>query len=165
MKNRLLLLVGFLSFLPSALAEPHPDKILTSPKCQCKVKDKEGETSDIFIIRNDVEIFHVDAVDVTTTFSPSGKYIAFTGSDQGNISFDDAKYKLLVFNCITKNVKGFGRIDAPSKIKSTVLGEIFYADLKWDLNETRIDLNETWIKSDRKHIKPTAILFSKDKLP
>ncbi len=148
--------------IPSCNADPHPEQIFKQKNSTCVLKNKAGEYSNFHILKSDKEIFEVESDSVIATFSPDGKYIAFTGSDMDHLKHNNDDFKLLIFNCETEIMKGFVRLDFKKAQKKNVEGESFLTDLKWAKNNSKVEFKDCWYDNkNNRHCKAYPLIFDK----
>ena len=92
------------------LADPSPAKKITHPKSECIVEASAGEYPFYKVKRNGKIIYSPtsDGI-IKAIFSPSGKQIAFSGSEISPVDIEKGKYEyaVVILECSTGKLSGF----------------------------------------------------------
>jgi len=92
------------------LADPSPAKKITHPKSDCIVETSAGEYP-LYKVKRNGKIIYSPASDgiIKAIFSPSGKQIAFSGSEISPVDIGKGKYEyaVVILECSTGKLIGF----------------------------------------------------------
>ena len=92
------------------LADPSPAKKITHPESECIVEASAGEYPFYKVKRNEKIIYSPtsDGI-IKAIFSPSGKQIAFSGSEISPVDIEKGKYEyaVVILECSTGKLIGF----------------------------------------------------------
>ena len=110
-----LLIPAFLFILvplvPNTLfADPSPAKKITHPKSDCIVEASAGEYP-LYKVKRNGKIIYSPTSDgiIKAIFSPSGKQIAFSGSEISGVDIEKEvyEYAVVILECSTGKLSGF----------------------------------------------------------
>lgn len=105
-------------FLPSLIflitgseflfADPQPAKTIKHPKSNCIVHSSAGEYPS-YVVKKDGKAIYSPVSDGIgkALFSPSGEYIAFSGSEINWVDIEDKSFSIVVLKCSSGELKGF----------------------------------------------------------
>jgi len=92
------------------LADPSPAKKITHPKSECIVETSAGEYP-LYKVKRNGKIIYSPASDgiIKAIFPPSGKQIAFSGSEISPVDIEKGKYEhaVVILECSTGKLIGF----------------------------------------------------------
>jgi hypothetical protein len=149
----------------------HAENTVSSKNSACSVRDKAGEFANVDIIKNGKAVFHLNGKSVRSAFSPSGKYITFTGTDMDARAFEGSRYLLLIYNCDRQVAKGYARISGKLGNPASEGSEPYLADVSWGKDEKSITAKNCHEKpaingQHQLDCKPLKLIFAeKNKLP
>jgi hypothetical protein len=106
---RFFILLILASSIPGFLfADPQPPKTIKHPKSSCIVEVSGGEYPS-YVVKKDGKAIYSPISDGIgrALFSPSGKYIAFFGSEINWVDIGDKAFSIAVLKCSSGELKGF----------------------------------------------------------
>jgi hypothetical protein len=153
------------SLLPiAAFADPSPAKSYSHPKSKCVVKASEGEDPGYTVYRGKKIIYQPSSDGITdVSFSPSGKYIAFTNGEINGIDVVKGKFSfsLVILNCESGKVKGYEKSECSKPSDPKVCLSTYSEIKKWSEDEKF--LSYEYVSNQKKEDR--KIDFSKASLP
>jgi hypothetical protein len=101
----LILLITSSEFL---LADPQAARTIKHPNSRCIVHSSAGEYPS-YVVKKDGKTIYSPASDGIgyALFSPSGEYIAFSGSEINWVDIEDKAFSIVVLKCSSGELKGF----------------------------------------------------------
>jgi len=101
----LILVITISGFL---FADPQPPKTIKHPKSNCIVEVSGGEYPS-YVVKKDGKAIYSPTSDGIgkALFSPSGEYIAFSGSEINWVDIEDKAFSIVVLKCSSGELKGF----------------------------------------------------------
>lgn len=101
----LIFVIGISRFL---FADPQPPKTIKHPKSNCIVEVSGGEYPSYVVKKNGKAIYSPKSDGIGgALFSPSGEYIAFSGSETNWVDIGDKAFSIVVLKCSSGELKGF----------------------------------------------------------
>lgn len=92
------------------LADPSPAKKITHPKSDCIVETSAGEYP-LYKVKRNGKIIYSPTSDgiIKAIFSPSGKQVAFSGSEISGVDIEKEEYEyaVVILECTTGKLSGF----------------------------------------------------------
>jgi hypothetical protein len=126
-----LLIVSVFAFPGILLADPTPPETIRHPRAKCIIEKSGGEYPS-FIVKIGEKALYSPRSDgiVKALFSPSGKYIAFSGSEIDLVDIGEEQFSVVVLNCDSGILKGFAK-GFPSGEESTAMSWVDDETLKY----------------------------------
>jgi hypothetical protein len=89
-------------------ADPQPARTIKHPKSDCIVYSSAGEYP-LYVVKKNGRAIYSPASDgiEKALFSPSGEYIAFSGSEIDWVDIGDKAFSIVVLKCSSGELKGF----------------------------------------------------------
>lgn len=89
-------------------ADPQPATTIKHPKSNCVVHSSGGEYPSYVVKKNGEAIYSPASDGIgNALFSPSGEYIAFSGSEINWVDIGDKAFSIVVLKCSSGELKGF----------------------------------------------------------
>ena len=90
------------------LADPTPPETIKHPKAKCIVEKSGGEYP-TYIVKTGKKVIYSPKSDgiIRVLFSPSGKYIAFSGSEIDGVDIEEEHFSVVVLSCDSGIMNGF----------------------------------------------------------
>ena len=103
-----LFIVSFFTFSGILLADSTPPEIIKHPKAKCIIEKSGGEYP-LYVVKKDGKAIYSPTSDGIgkALFSPSGEYIAFSGSEINWVDIEDKAFSIVVLKCSSGELKGF----------------------------------------------------------
>ncbi len=92
------------------MADPQPAETVTHAKSDCVIESSGGEYPLYRVLKDERIIFAPKSDGILTAhFSPSGNYIAFSGSEINWVDLGDMSFSVVILECSSGNLNGFTR--------------------------------------------------------
>ncbi|MGE3610866.1 MAG: hypothetical protein AB7I27_14845 [Bacteriovoracaceae bacterium] len=143
------------SFSISTFADPSPAKKWTHKNSQCEVRTKGGENPVLEVIKSKKVVYSPDCdCGIQPTFSPSGKYIAFTNSEMDffKVNSGAREFRLVIYNCENGKFKGFLKGQSTSPGKGYGFSANWVTLKSWAKDEKSIKLSEGPVSGNSKEL-------------
>jgi hypothetical protein len=126
-----LFLVSVFAFPGILLADPTPPETIKHRNAKCIIEKSGGEYP-FFVVKIGEKPLYSPKSDgiVKALFSPSGKYIAFSGSEIDLVDIGEERFSVVVLGCDSGILKGFAK-GFPSGEESTVMSWLDDRTLKY----------------------------------
>ena len=126
-----LFIVSVFAFSGILLADPTPPETIKHPKAKCIIQKSGGEYPS-FIVKTGEKVLYSPKSDgiVKALFSPSGKYIAFSGSEIDLVDIGEERFSVVVLCCGSGILKGFAK-GFPSGEESAAMSWVDDKTLKY----------------------------------
>jgi len=126
-----LFLVSVFAFPGILLADPTPPETIKHRNAKCIIEKSGGEYP-FFVVKIGEKVLYAPRSDgiVKALFSPSGKYIAFSGSEIDLVDIGEEHFSVVVLSCDSGILKGFTK-GFPSGEESTVMSWVDDRTLKY----------------------------------
>jgi hypothetical protein len=89
------------------LADPSPPETIRHPEAGCVVEKSGGEYP-LYVVKAGEEVMYSPESDgiIAALFSPSGRYIAFSGSEIAWVDIGDEYFSVVVLECQSGDLRG-----------------------------------------------------------
>jgi hypothetical protein len=126
-----LFIVSAFAFSGILLADPTLPETIRHPKAKCIIERSGGEYP-FFIVKIGEKVLYSPRSDgiVEALFSPSGKYVAFSGSETDGVDIGEEHFSVVVLSCDSGILKGFMK-GFPSGEESTRMSWVNDKTLKY----------------------------------
>jgi hypothetical protein len=103
-----LFIVSVFAFSGILLADSTPPETIKHPKAKCIIEKSGGEYPS-FVVKTGEKVLYSPKSDgiIKALFSPSGKYIAFSGSEIDGVDIGEEYFSVVVLSCDSGIMKGF----------------------------------------------------------
>jgi hypothetical protein len=103
-----LYIVSVFAFSSMTLADPTPPETIKHPETKCVIEKSGGEYPSYVVKAGKKVVYSPKSDGITAAlFSPSGKYIAFSGSEISGVDIGDEYFSVVVLNCQSGDLRGF----------------------------------------------------------
>ena len=126
-----LFIASVFAFSGILLADPTLPETIRHPEAKCIVEKSGGEYP-FFIVKIGEKVLYSPKSDgiVNALFSPSGKYIAFSGSEIDLVDIGEERFSVVVLSCGSGILKGFAK-GFPSGEESAAMSWVDDKTLKY----------------------------------
>jgi hypothetical protein len=137
-----LFIISVFAFSNMTSADPTSPETINHPEAKCVIEKSGGEYSS-YVVKAGKKVVYSPKSDgiIAALFSPSGKYIAFSGSEISGADIGEEYFSVVVVNCQSGDLKGF-RKGFPSGEESLGMSWVNNTTLKYfdTLTESEIIL-------------------------
>jgi WD40 repeat protein len=108
LKTLSLFIFSVFTFPGILLADPGPPETIKHPESKCIIEKSGGEYP-TYIVKTGEKVLYSPKSDgiIKALFSPSGKYLAFSGSEIDLVDIDEEHFSVVVLNCDSGIMNGF----------------------------------------------------------
>ena len=108
LRTHSLFIVSFFAFSGILLADSTPPEFIKHQKAKCIIEKSGGEYPS-FVVKTGEKVLYSPKSDgiIKVLFSPSGKYIAFSGSEIDGVDIEEEHFSVVVLSCDSGIMKGF----------------------------------------------------------
>jgi hypothetical protein len=101
-------IIAVLAFSGNLLADTTTPETIKHPKAKCIIQESGGEYPS-FVVKTGEKVLYSPKSDgiIKALFSPSGKYIAFSGSEIDGVDIGKEYFSVVVLSCESGILKGF----------------------------------------------------------
>ena len=95
-------------FSVMAIADPKPPETIKHPDAKCVIETSGGEYPS-YVVKKGNNIIYPPKSDgiIKASFSPSGKFIAFSGSEINWVDIGEESFSIVVLDCESEQKTGF----------------------------------------------------------
>ena len=103
-----ILFVSVVASFDVTLADPNPPETIQHPDATCVIEKSGGEYPS-YVVKSGKEVVYAPTSDgiIAALFSPSGKHIAFAGSEISGVDVGREYFSVVVLDCRSGDLKGF----------------------------------------------------------
>ena len=118
-------------FFGMTLADPTPPETIKHPNAECVIEESGGEYPS-YVVKVGKKVVYSPKSDgiLAALFSPSGKYIALSGSEISGVDIGEEYFSVVVLNCQSGDLRGF-RKGFPSGEESLGMSWVNSTTLKY----------------------------------
>ena len=108
LKTLSFIIVPVIAFPGIILADPTPPEIIKHPKSRCLIEKSGGEYPS-YVVKSGNNVVYSPKSDgiINALFSPTGEYIAFSGSEINGVDIGEEYFSVVILKCDSGIIKGF----------------------------------------------------------